>query len=138
MEQVSLGILKMNKSTVNQKIILLIDDDELILNSLKVAFTIKGYNVITAPNGREGIKIFQKKSKIIDYIVLDKSMPSLDGTETLKKLKSIDKNCTVFMMSGYFTVEEEILLKKEGVNKLFNKPFSLYDMLDSFSPNNTA
>ena len=115
--------------TNHKRTVLLIDDDELILSSMGMAFGINGYNVIAASDGEKAIKVFKEKSKEVDYIVLDKSMPRLDGIRTLKQLKNIDKDCVLFMMSGYFSMDEEAKLKEDGVEKIFNKPFSIHDML---------
>ena len=112
-------------------LILLVDDEDLILRSLEMAFKIAGYNVITASNGNKAIEIFKQKSKEIRNIILDKSMPDLDGVQTLKQLREIDNNCQVIMMSGYFSQQDEVTLKEDGVVKLFNKPFSIHDMVHS-------
>ena len=111
-------------------IILLVDDDELILKPLKTAFEMKGYNVITALCGNRAIKIFNERSEEIRCIVLDKRMSGLDGIQTMKELKKIDKNCVILMMSGCFSIEEEIELNEAAI-KIFKKPFSILDMINS-------
>jgi len=67
--------------------VLIIEDDELILKLYQQVFNSEGYDVLSATNGEEGIKVAEET--IPDLILLDIMMPKLNGLDMLKKLKSI-------------------------------------------------
>ena len=67
--------------------VLIIEDDELILRMYQQIFRLKGYEVIVAMNGEEGLE--QAQATKPDLIVLDIMMPKLNGLDMLKKLKTM-------------------------------------------------
>lgn len=83
---------------MNQKKILLIDDEQDILELLSYNLEKEGYEVFTAENGHEGIRL--AKEIIPDLILLDVMMPEKDGIETcqdLRKIKELQKTLIVFL-----------------------------------------
>ncbi len=83
---------------MNQKKILLIDDEEDILEILSYNLAKEGYKITTANNGNEGIRI--AKEIIPDLILLDVMMPEKDGIETcteLRTIKELQKTLIVFL-----------------------------------------
>ena len=83
---------------MNQKKILLIDDEQDILELLSYNLEKEGYQVFTASNGNEGIE--KAKEIIPDLILLDVMMPEKDGIETcqdLRKIKELQKTLIVFL-----------------------------------------
>ena len=83
---------------MNQKKILLIDDEQDILEILSYNLEKEGYEVYTASNGNEGIE--KAKQIIPDLILLDVMMPEKDGIETcqdLRKIKELQKTLIVFL-----------------------------------------
>lgn len=69
----------------NQKVILIVEDDESMIEALIEKFSVSGFDVISAKNGSEGLKL--ALSKHPDVILLDIVMPKMDGLSMLKKLK---------------------------------------------------
>ncbi|MCK4729579.1 MAG: response regulator, partial [Desulfobacterales bacterium] len=67
--------------------LLLIDDEESVRKVLGLYLRSKGYEVITAADGKEGIELFQQESPPI--VLTDVKMPGMDGIEVLKKIKQI-------------------------------------------------
>lgn len=92
--------------------ILIVDDEAhirkfvtLILRSIGVT------SVIEAPNGMEAVLVFQREQP--DMVLLDVNMPQVDGIETLKRLKEIDPDCVVVMLTSLAnrsTVEQALEL----------------------------
>ncbi len=78
---------------MEQKKILIVDDEEDVLLMLETRFAAEGYSVITADNGEQAIFLanFQKP----DLIVLDIQMPDMDGGEVASKLKEDPATCNI-------------------------------------------
>jgi DNA-binding response OmpR family regulator len=74
---------------MNKKTILLVEDDVFVSDIYQMKISSEGFEVILAENGLEAIK--KLENKIPDLILLDIIMPYMDGTETLKKIKSEKK-----------------------------------------------
>ena len=115
-----LGILKGTGT------IFLIDDEEIILSTGKEMLEGIGYNVITASEGKEAIKIFKDRWKDIDLVILDIIMPGMSGRRVFEELKKINPEVKVLLSSGY-SIDEKTrdLLKKEGCKGFIQKPFSI-------------
>ncbi len=78
--------------------ILVVDDEILLREMLKDIFTIAGYNVITAENGKEGLEKIEKYFP--DFVILDGSMPVMDGFETLEQIRKNPKFINLLGFSG--------------------------------------
>lgn len=116
--------MQLKKSTV-----LLIDDEALILRSLKLSLEILNYNVLTATNGKEALVLI-KENPLIDAIVLDKSMPEMNGFDTLKKLKKISASPQVIMASGFYEEGDMKKFKSAGAFSCLRKPFSISQLME--------
>lgn len=79
--------------------ILIVDDDKEFLALLCKSIESWGYKVISASGGKEALKII--KSKAADMVILDYLMPEVDGVETLKRLRRIDKEMPAIMFTSY-------------------------------------
>lgn len=103
--------------------LLIIDDDFTICDFLRSFFSQRGYKVFVANNGKQAVLIVKEKRP--DIILLDIKMPGSSGIEVLQKIKGIDKNSRVIMMSA---VNEEVVIElvmKYGAVGYITKPFSL-------------
>ena len=101
----------------------IIDDEETLLISFKSFFSQKGYQVTTSTSGKEGLQKIKKKPP--DLVFLDLKLPDLNGLEVLEKIKSIDPEIAVIMMTGY---TDSTLIKESleaGVLKVLYKPFDM-------------
>ena len=87
-------------------VILLVDDEKAILDSLKGSLEDEGYIVLTAPDGIKALEII--KSQPVDSIFLDIWLPEMDGIETLKLIKDYDSSINVVMMTGHGTVKTAV------------------------------
>jgi len=99
-------------------------DDELGIHSFFYEFfTLRNFEVITASNGKEAIKLVEKERPRI--VLLDVNMRGMDGVEVLKKIKEIDKNIAVIMVSGVKDDEVVKKVKAMGADDFVAKPLSL-------------
>jgi len=116
---------------MEKKKILVVDDEINILNSLSDLLTAKGYEVVTAMDGKAGIEMAQKVNP--DLILLDIMMPKVSGLELLKEIKSSDKNAHVPIIilsakSDMDTLNEAMWNYAE---KYITKPYNPEELLAS-------
>ena len=117
-------IIAVIEELLHEKTLILVVDDQFgDRETLKVILKDKGYRVATAQNGVEAIKMV--KSRHYDIIFLDVRLPGIDGVETFERVKEIDPEATVIMMTGY--TEEDLLEKavSEGAYTCIYKPFDM-------------
>src|SRR3972149_8534062 len=106
-----------------EKKVLVVDDEERVLQSIAGVLEDEGFQVTTARSGEEAIGIFQQEGP--DVTLLDIWMPGMDGIEVLKRLKWIDPDCQVIMISGHATISTAMTAVKLGAFDFIEKPLSL-------------
>lgn len=106
--------------------ILLVDDEETVLTVGGELLRSLGMEVDVALSGEEAIELFKKET--FDLVILDLTMPRMDGVETLRRLREIDHEVRVIMTSGY--TEQEVFSRLVGRNRtdFLPKPFSLNEL----------
>ena len=102
------------------KRVLVIDDEENILSSLKGVLEDENFVVETAKNGALGLQKLKKFQP--DVVLLDIWMPGDDGIKVLEKIKKADPGVEVIMMSGHGTVETAVKTIKLGAFDFLEKP----------------
>jgi len=103
--------------------ILIVDDEPSILQSLSGILSDEGFEIHTASNGYEALKIVEEKSP--DLVLLDIWMPGLDGIETLKEIKKNNPYIQVIIITGHGTIETAVKATKIGASDLIEKPLSI-------------
>jgi PAS domain S-box-containing protein len=105
--------------------VLLVDDEKMILDVGGQMLEKLGYQILTAPNGNEALKLFELHQDHIVLVILDMIMPVMGGSETFDKLKSMHPNIKVILSSGYAVDGQAADILKRGCNGFIQKPFSL-------------
>ena len=103
--------------------ILIVDDEPSILQSLSGLLSDEGFEIATAANGYEALKIVDTESP--DLVLLDIWMPGIDGIETLKEIKRDNPHIQVIIISGHGTIETAVKATKLGAFDLIEKPLSI-------------
>lgn len=103
--------------------IMIIDDEPNILKSLSGLLSDEGFEVLTATNGYEGLKLIEEKSP--DLVLLDIWMPGIDGIETLKEIKRQHPFLQVIIITGHGNIETAVKATKLGAFDLIEKPLSI-------------
>jgi len=103
--------------------LLIVDDEPFIISTLKGLLTDEGFEVLTAPNGYECLKVIENESP--DLVLLDIWMPGIDGIETLKEIKKTNPRLPVIMVSGHGTIETAVTATKHGAFSFIEKPISI-------------
>ncbi|MDL1967762.1 MAG: response regulator [Deltaproteobacteria bacterium] len=103
--------------------ILFVDDKKGILDIANEYFRQKGYQVVTAKNGLEAVKILSDEN--IDCCFTDINMPEMDGLELAEHIRETDNTIPVIIMTGYPSIENTIKTLKNGVVDFLIKPINL-------------
>lgn len=122
---------KIIKKTVPKRTgtVLLIDDEIFIINVCKRLLEKNGFRVLSAPDGKEGIRIYQEEKKNIDLVMLDLVMPGMSSNEIYDELKKINPNVKVLLASGYSVDGLPNQLMQKGCNGFIQKPFEISNLL---------
>lgn len=107
-------------------LLLIIEDDETIALSLRVFFENKGYEIVHALTGEEGIKIALKE--LPDIVILDLRLPDIYGIKILKELKKDYPEISVIVMTGYGEIEEAVRAMQIGAEYYFQKPIDMDEL----------
>ena len=106
--------------------ILVVDDDKTMRDACHQILTRQGFQVEQAASARQGLGLLERSS--FDVILLDLVMPDLDGLETLKKMKSLDTDCEVIIITGYGSIPTAVEAMKAGAFHFLSKPFAPDDL----------
>ncbi|NPA25356.1 MAG: response regulator, partial [Deltaproteobacteria bacterium] len=111
--------------------ILVVEDEELLRDSLKVLLELHGIKVELAAHGRQALQVLEKE--FIDLIVLDLVMPEMGGEEFLEEMKKMNFKVPVLIMTG--TLNEGFRISKQFpvVLEVLEKPFSRNDLIRACS-----
>ena len=108
-------------------LILVIDDEKSIRNSLKEILEFEGYEVVTSENGQEGLAMI--KDNDYDLVICDIKMPKMDGKDLLAKVQSFEKPPKFIMISGHGNVDTAIESVKMGAFDYIPKPPDMNKLL---------
>ncbi len=101
---------------------MIVDDEQPIRESLQGLFEDEGYQVQCAASGEEAVARFRKQPA--DCVLLDIWMPGIDGLETLARLKKMDADLPIVMMSGHATIDTAVRATRQGAFDFVEKPLS--------------
>ncbi|MDH5637056.1 MAG: PAS domain S-box protein [Nitrospinota bacterium] len=111
--------------------ILVIEDEEYLRGACRIALDMSGYKVFTASNGKEGLEVFSRNSEEIKLVLLDLSMPVMDGRETLKKLSMRQKKVSVILTSGFDKSMEDIFPENGAISHFLPKPYNAQQLISA-------
>lgn len=104
-----------------EKIVLVVDDDPGVRESLGKVLAKEGYKVLEADNGEKALNLCRQE--LVHVIVSDLRMPGMDGLELLKAVKLLLPDVAVIMMTAYGSVEKAVEALKQGASDFILKPF---------------
>ena len=101
--------------------ILVVDDEKNYLRVLSAVLEDEDYEVLTAQGGQEALEIL--KSSDLDLILTDMKMPAMNGIELLEKIKVMDPDLPVIMMTAHGTIDKAVEAMQKGAYSYILKPF---------------
>jgi signal transduction histidine kinase/CheY-like chemotaxis protein len=105
--------------------ILLVDDDEDLRTTLREVLGLLGHDVLVAQDGREGLEVFQANADRIDLILMDATMPRMDGLETFARIKVLRPGARAILCSGYSEALGRERAQAYGFLGFLKKPFPI-------------
>jgi two-component system, cell cycle sensor histidine kinase and response regulator CckA len=130
-KQAELKITRAEKTEYGHGRILVVDDEEIVRQMAKDMLESLGYEVLTAQDGLEGVRLYAEQQKEINGVILDLKMPKMDGKETFVRMKQIDPDIRALLSTGYGLNEEVQSILDEGALGLVAKPYRLQELSDS-------
>ncbi|MCK5158284.1 MAG: response regulator, partial [Candidatus Heimdallarchaeota archaeon] len=106
---------------------MIIDDDDLMGETLQDIFQEEGYNVATASNGREAIN--KVEQTVFDVAIIDIKLPDMDGIALLRKFKKVYTEMICIIITGYSNLQNAISALKDGADGYFVKPIFFEELL---------
>jgi DNA-binding NtrC family response regulator len=111
---------------MNHSKVLVVEDHEDLIFTLKSVLKKEGYTVFTADNGEDAVKIIH--NELIDLVLLDLKIPKLSGLEVLQKIKEYDPEVIIIMMTATKDARPAIEALKMGAYDYLMKPFELDEL----------
>jgi len=110
--------------------VLIVDDEETVIGIGTQMLKELGFTPLAAMNGREALDIFERNQNEISCVILDLTMPGLDGEQTFRELRRIDPDVKVIMSSGYNEQEVTQRFVGKGLAGFIQKPYKLSTLRD--------
>ena len=119
--------------------ILVVDDEEALLTLSKRIFSDAGFDVVTAQSGFECLDFFRRRPRAFNLILLDLTMPVMNGEEAFTRLRAISADVPIVIMTGFIDKEQLQRMLSAGLAGYLRKPVGPTEMvlyckavLDSF------
>ena len=115
--------MKAQGITQGNETILLVEDEEMLLDLVKMVLEEEGFHVLAAKDGEEALSMYTHHKDEIDVVVSDMGLPKLGGWEILQKMKEINPGAKVILASGYSDPKIKSEMLKEGAKDYVSKPY---------------
>jgi CheY-like chemotaxis protein len=114
-----------SRSTKSQvRSVLLVDDEEMALTLVKRVLVGAGFEVTTASSGFQCLDLVRRQQHVYDLVLLDLTMPFMDGEETFKRLREIRADLPVVLCTGFIQQERLSRLMSAGLAGFLRKPIA--------------
>ncbi len=110
---------------MNEKCVLIVEDEQAIMDILKFNFTKEGYRVVEAMDGEAGLSLALSENP--DLILLDVMLPKLDGFEVCKKVRE-KSSVPIIMLTAREEEVDKVLGLELGADDYMTKPFSIREL----------
>jgi PAS domain S-box-containing protein len=111
--------------------ILVVDDEESVRQVAEAHLRSMGFDVIHASDGLEALEQFKAGRGAIRAVLMDLTMPHMDGTETFRELRRLDPQCPVVLTSGYNEQDAIQDFQGKGLAAFVQKPFQRADLVQA-------
>jgi two-component system alkaline phosphatase synthesis response regulator PhoP len=118
---------KVNTSAVALSRVLIVEDEENLMEAIKMNLELEGYEVVTAASGPEALKQFSEQR--FNLVVLDIMLPELDGYQVCQTIRVSNNETPILFLTAKDTSEDKIMGLKMGADDYLTKPFNLEELL---------
>lgn len=113
--------------------VLLVDDEEMVIGAARRILERSGLAVLTARNGQEGVDIFRENHQNISVVLLDLTMPVMNGETACVEMRAINPNVPIVLSSGYSETEANDPNAVAHVSGYIRKPYRIKTLLDTIN-----
>lgn len=113
--------------------VLLVDDDIDLLATFEESLSLRGYDIVTANNGKEAIEKYKENNPCITF--MDIRMPEMDGYEVFSKIKEISADAKIVFVTGHETISKTQLARNQGLIGVLDKPVNAEKIIDLIKTN---
>jgi DNA-binding NtrC family response regulator len=107
---------------MDKRLILIVEDDPKVGESLRLLLKKRGYGILLAANGKEALSLFRQE--VVDLVITDLVMPKMDGIELLEAVKNLRPETEVIVISAQGTIEKAVQAMKLGAFDFIQKPIN--------------
>ena len=107
---------------MDKKVILIVEDDPNVGESIRLLLKKRGFSILLASNGKEALHLFRQEN--VDLVITDLVMPKMDGIELLEALKGLKPETEVIVISAQGTIEKVVQAMKLGAFDFIEKPIN--------------
>ena len=108
--------------------VLIVDDEEAIRTVGKQMLERMGFSILTAPDGREALNVFREHADEIVCVLLDLTMPRMDGEEAFREMRRLRPNVSVILCSGYNQQDVTRRFAGKGPAGFIRKPYDMVSL----------
>jgi CheY-like chemotaxis protein len=113
-----------------QGLVLVVDDEEGVRKVVKMILEEYGFTILTANDGWEALEVFKAHTAEIVVVILDLTMPRLDGLKAFQELRRLRPDVKVILTSGYSEEEAVSRFVGEGLAGFIQKPYNAVGLLE--------
>ncbi|MGA9405814.1 MAG: PAS domain S-box protein [Bacteroidota bacterium] len=117
------GSVEHEKIPAGHETLLVVEDEETLLEMLKVVIEEKGYHVITANDGLQALEVYRSRKDEINMVLSDVGLPKITGELLFGELKKLNPSVKVILASGYIDINSKSEVLKAGVKEFIQKPY---------------
>lgn len=107
--------------------ILLVEDEEHLLEALKLNLELEGYHVTTSMDGKKALKLF--KEERLNLVILDVMLPEIDGFKVAETIRLENSEVPILFLTAKNTSEDRVAGLKRGADDYLTKPFNLEELI---------
>ncbi len=110
--------------------ILLVDDEDEVRKVTSMMLELLGYSVVSARDGADALEKLQEHKHDISLVLMDLSMPVMDGEETFIEMRKKDKNIPVIIATGHSDTATTDRISSLNVDGIVNKPYLMDELVE--------
>ncbi|HVN79869.1 MAG TPA: response regulator [Terriglobia bacterium] len=113
--------------------VLLVDDETIVRDVVREMLQFYGFSVLTAMDGKAALDLYRERGREISLVLLDMTMPHMDGAETFRALRQLNPVVPVILSSGYAEQDVTPQFAGKGLNGFLQKPYTLENLQTKLS-----
>ncbi len=109
--------------------VMVVDDEESVRTVAALTLERCGFRVLRASDGREALEVFRTEAPLVDLVLLDMTMPHLNGEETFREMRRLRPDVKVILSSGYNEMDAAGRFAGKGLTGFIQKPYRPVDLI---------